>query len=178
MATVHGAPDNGGPRTVTAPAALCDGLRWRTQQLACHACADGEAALSVVIAHRGASGYLPEHTLEAYALAVALGADFIEPDLVATADGVLVARPENELSRSTDVAMHGEFAARRTAKRVDGVEREGWFSEDFTLAELRTLRAREPRPELRPHGAAHDGRYGVPTFGEILALARESGVGV
>ena len=134
--------------------------------------------MSVVIAHRGASGYLPEHTLEAYALAIGLGADFIEPDLVATADGVLVARHENELSRSTDVALRREFADRRTRKRVDGVELDGWFSEDFTLAEIRTLRAREPRPELRPHGAAHDGRYGVPTFGEILALAREAGVGV
>lgn len=134
--------------------------------------------MSVVIAHRGASGYLPEHTLEAYALAIELGADFIEPDLVATADGVLVARHENELSRSTDVASRRAFADRRTRKRIDGVELEGWFSEDFTLAEIRTLRAREPRPELRPRSAAHDGRYRVPAFDEILALARDAGVGV
>jgi glycerophosphoryl diester phosphodiesterase len=132
----------------------------------------------VVIAHRGASGYLPEHTIEAYQLAIELGADFIEPDLVATADGVLVARHENELSHSTDVAAHARFADRRTRKRVDGAEREGWFSEDFTLAELRTLRAREPRPTVRPLSAMHDGRYLVPTFAEVLSLARAAGVGV
>lgn len=132
----------------------------------------------IVIAHRGASGYLPEHTLEAYARAIELGADFIEPDLVATADGALIARHENELSASTDVASRPRFAGRRCRKRVDGVEREGWFSEDFTLAEIRTLRAREPSPALRPASAAHDGRYRVPELGEIVALAREAGVGI
>lgn len=132
----------------------------------------------IVIAHRGASGYLPEHTLEAYALAIALGADFIEPDLVATADGALVARHENELAASTDVASRPGFAGRFARKRVDGVEREGWFSEDFSLAEIRSLHAREPRPLLRPESARHDGRYRVPSFDEIVALARDAGVGL
>lgn len=124
----------------------------------------------IVIAHRGASGYRPEHTLAAYALAIAQGADFIEPDLVATRDGFLIARHENELSGSTDVAARPEFAARRCHKRVDGRDRSGWFSEDFTLAEIRTLRARERLPELRPASAAFDGRFGIPTLAEILQL--------
>ena len=132
----------------------------------------------IVIAHRGASGYLPEHTLEAYALAIELGCDFIEPDLVATADGALIARHENELSASTDVAARSEWASRRTTKQIDGVVREGWFSEDFTLAEIRTLRAREPRPGLRPASALHDGRYRVPELSEIVALARAAGVAI
>lgn len=125
----------------------------------------------VVIAHRGASGYLPEHTLAAYTLAIEQGADFIEPDLVATRDGVLVARHDNELSASTDVAGRGEFASRRCRKRIDGVDVDGWFCEDFTLAELRRLRAREPLPELRPGSAREDGRHEVATFDEVLALA-------
>ena len=90
----------------------------------------------IVIAHRGASGYRPEHTLAAYRLAIRQGADFIEPDLVATRDGHLIARHENELSGTTDVADHPEFAARRTTKFIDGVATSGWFSEDFTLAEI------------------------------------------
>lgn len=126
-----------------------------------------------VIAHRGASAHLPEHTLAAYARAIADGADFIEPDLVMTRDGVLVSRHENEISGTTDVAMHGEFAARRTVKSIDGVAVEGWFTEDFTLAELQTLRARERLPALR--GTAHDGRYPVATFAEIVALAAGGG---
>src|SRR5262245_2154517 len=97
----------------------------------------------LVIAHRGASGYRPEHTLAAYELAIEMGADFIEPDLVSTKDGILIARHENEISETTDVANHPEFASRRTAKRIDGVEVTGWFTEDFTLAEIKTLRARE-----------------------------------
>jgi glycerophosphoryl diester phosphodiesterase len=126
-----------------------------------------------VIAHRGASALLPEHTLAAYARAIADGADFIEPDLVMTRDGVLVARHENEIAGTTDVAMHPEFAARRTVKHIDGIEVEGWFAEDFTLAELRTLRARERLPGLR--GTGHDGLYPVATLDEIVALAaRES----
>jgi glycerophosphoryl diester phosphodiesterase len=132
----------------------------------------------IVIAHRGASGYRPEHTLAAYALAIEHGADFIEPDLVPTRDGVLVARHENELSGSTDVADHPGFADRRTTKRIDGVEVDGWFSEDFTLAELRTLRAREPLPALRPGAAAFDGQFLVPTFDEVIALAAARGVGI
>lgn len=128
----------------------------------------------LVIAHRGACGYRPEHTLAAYALAIAQGADFIEPDLVPTRDGVLIARHENELSDSTDVADHPEFADRRCVKEVDGIERTGWFSEDFTLDEIKTLRARERLPQLRPDNTAYDGRFEVPTFAEVLALLREA----
>ena len=126
----------------------------------------------LVIAHRGASGYRPEHTLEAYRLAIAMGADFIEPDLVLTGDGVLVARHENELSTTTDVADHPEFAERRSTKDVAGRSVTGWFVEDFTLAELRTLRARERLPELRQHNRLYEGRATVPTFAEIVELAR------
>jgi glycerophosphoryl diester phosphodiesterase len=132
----------------------------------------------IVIAHRGASGYRPEHTLAAYELAIEQGADFIEPDLVPTSDGVLIARHENELSGSTDVASRPEFAGRRTSKRIDGVEVTGWFSEDFTLAEVRTLRAREPLPDLRPGSAGFDGESRVPTFDEVIALAVAHGVGI
>lgn len=125
----------------------------------------------IVIAHRGASGERPEHTLEAYRLAIAEGADFVEPDLVMTKDGQMVARHENEISGTTDVAAHPEFARRKTMKTIDGERVTGWFTEDFTLAELKTLRARERLPELRPAvAAAYDGRYPVPTLGEILDL--------
>ncbi len=137
------------------------------------------SARVLVVAHRGASGYRPEHTLAAYELAIAQGADFIEPDLVPTKDGELIARHENELSATTDVADRPEFADRRTVKTVDGVRVEGWFSEDFTLAEIRTLRARTPWPALRPEAAAEDGRHAIPTFAEVIALARDHpGVGV
>jgi glycerophosphoryl diester phosphodiesterase len=122
----------------------------------------------IVIAHRGASGERPEHTLEAYRLGIDEGADFVEPDLVATKDGVLVCRHENEISSTTDVASRAEFAARRTTKTIDGVATTGWFTEDFTLAELQTLRARERLPLLR--GTAFDGRFAVPSFDELLAL--------
>jgi glycerophosphoryl diester phosphodiesterase len=124
----------------------------------------------LVIGHRGAAGHLPEHTLAGYTLAIELGADFIEPDLVITRDGVLIARHENELSDTTDVAA--KFPARRTQKAIDGKAVPGWFSEDFTLAEIKTLRARERLP-FRDH--SHDGRYEVPTLEEILALARRAG---
>ncbi|MGH7638686.1 MAG: glycerophosphodiester phosphodiesterase family protein [Gemmatimonadaceae bacterium] len=133
----------------------------------------------IVIAHRGASGHRPEHTLEAYALAVHMGADFIEPDLVSTKDGVLVARHENEIGETTDAATR--FADRRATKVIDGDTISGWFSEDFTLAELRTLRAKERLP-IR--STVYDGRFLVPTFDEVLALAdslgrvRERDVGV
>lgn len=126
----------------------------------------------IVIAHRGASGHRPEHTLEAYALAIRQGADFIEPDLVPTRDGVLIARHENELSGTTDVADRPEFADRRTTKRIDGERVTGWFSEDFTLAEIKTLRARERIPSVRPGNTAYDGRFEVPTLVEILELLR------
>ena len=130
------------------------------------------AASPVIIAHRGASGERPEHTLEAYRVAIAQGADFIEPDLVATRDGVLVARHENEIGTTTDVARHPEFAALRTTKTIDGATVSGWFTEDFTLAELKTLRARERLPAVRPGNTAWDGRFDIPTFAEIIALAQ------
>jgi len=124
----------------------------------------------VVIAHRGASGHRPEHTLAAYTLAVQMGADFIEPDLVSTKDGVLVARHENEIGGTTDVAQ--KFPDRKTRKIVDGDTLTGWFTEDFTLAELRTLRAKE-RLSFRSH--AYDGQFAIPTFDEVLALADSLG---
>ncbi|HEU4489506.1 MAG TPA: glycerophosphodiester phosphodiesterase [Jiangellales bacterium] len=126
-----------------------------------------------VVGHRGASGYRPEHTLEAYRLAVALGADYVEPDLVPTKDGVLVARHENEIGGTTDVATRPEFADRRTTKVVDGVSFTGWFTEDFTLAELKTLRAKERIPDIRPQNTAYDGLYEVPTLQEVIDLTRE-----
>ncbi|MFZ1577143.1 MAG: glycerophosphodiester phosphodiesterase family protein, partial [Nostocoides sp.] len=121
-----------------------------------------------IVAHRGASGYLPEHTLAAYELGIRLGADAFEIDVVPTRDGHLVARHENELSGSTDVADHPRFAARRTTKLVEGTPHTGWFAEDFTLAELGELRAREPLPALR--STAHDDLYAVPDLPTILAL--------
>ena len=124
----------------------------------------------IVIAHRGASGERPEHTIEAYRLAIEEGADYIEPDLVLTRDGVLVARHENEIGGTTDVAQHPEFAARRRVQVIDGETMDGWFTEDFTLSELKTLRARERLPELRPQNLAFDGRFTVPTFDEIMKL--------
>ncbi|MFQ6311706.1 glycerophosphodiester phosphodiesterase family protein [Lysobacter capsici] len=127
----------------------------------------------IVIAHRGASGYRPEHTLEAYRLAIQMGADFIEPDLVATRDGELVVRHENEISGTTDVADHREFAARKTTKLIDGETLTGWFTEDFTLAELKTLRARERIPQIRPGNTRFDGQFQIATFKEVIALARQ-----
>jgi glycerophosphoryl diester phosphodiesterase len=128
------------------------------------------SARPIVIAHRGASGHRPEHTLAAYTLAVEMGADFIEPDLVSTKDGVLVARHENEIGGTTDVAA--KFPERRTRKVIDADTLDGWFSEDFTLAELKTLRAKE-RLAFRSH--AYDGQFAVPTFDEVLALADSLG---
>lgn len=121
-----------------------------------------------IVAHRGASGYLPEHTLAAYELGIRQGADAFEIDVVPTRDGHLIARHENELSNSTDIADRPEFAGRRVSKIIEGVRHEGWFAEDFTLAEVQELRAREPLPGLR--STAHDGRYAVPALPEILAL--------
>lgn len=135
---------------------------------ACAPAADVDRPL--VVGHRGASGYRPEHTLASYELAARMGADYIEPDLVSTEDGVLVARHENEISGTTDVASRPEFADRRTTKTVDGVELTGWFTEDLTLRELRTLRAVERIPALRQENTVHDGLYQVPTFAEVLRL--------
>jgi glycerophosphoryl diester phosphodiesterase len=126
----------------------------------------------LVIAHRGASGERPEHTLAAYERAIDQGADFIEPDLVATRDGILIARHENEISGTTDVADHPEFAERRATRTIDGQAVTGWFTEDFTLAELRTLRAKERLPQLRQANSAFDGLYPIPTLGEVIALVR------
>jgi glycerophosphoryl diester phosphodiesterase len=132
----------------------------------------------LVIAHRGASGHRPEHTLAAYELAADMGADFLEPDLVCTRDGVLVCRHDVEISTSTDVADRPEFADRRTSKLVGGRELTGWFAEDLTLDELKRLRARERRPELRPRNTRFDGHFEVPTFAELLELAARVGRGV
>ncbi len=129
-------------------------------------------ASPIIIAHRGASADRPEHTLAAYALAIEQGADYIEPDLVPTKDGYLVARHENEISTTTDVASRPEFANRRTTKTIDGVSATGWFTEDFTLAELKTLRARERLPQLRPANTRFDGQESIPTLQEIIALAQ------
>lgn len=128
----------------------------------------------VVIAHRGASGERPEHTLESYQLAIEQGADYIEPDLVVTRDGVLIARHENEISGTTDVADHPEFADRRKTMVVDGESMTGWFTEDFTLAEIKSLRVRERLPKLRPQNRAFDDQLQVPTFDEIMQLAVEA----
>ena len=129
----------------------------------------------VVIGHRGAAGYRPEHTLASYALAIEMGADYIEPDLVSTRDGILVARHENEISGTTDVATRPEFSARATTRTVGGHQLSGWFTEDFTLAELKTLRAKERLPTVRPANTLYDGRFEIATFEEILVLAEQGG---
>ena len=126
----------------------------------------------IIIAHRGASGERPEHTIAAYQLAIDQGADYIEPDLVLTKDGVLVARHENEISETTDVSVKPEFANRKATKTIDGQKMTGWFTEDFTLAELKKLRAKERLPQLRKANMAYDGQFEVPTFEEILELAK------
>jgi len=131
-----------------------------------------EVTRPIIIGHRGASGYRPEHTLASYKLAIDLGADYVEPDLVSTRDGVLVARHENEVSGTTDVALHPEFASRQATKCIDGRAVTGWFTEDFTLAELKTLRAKERLPSVRPANTRYDGRFEVPTLDEVLDLVR------
>ena len=138
--------------------------------------AHAEPKRPLVIAHRGASGERPEETRLAYELAIDEGADFIEPDLVPTQDGILVARHENEISATTDVASHPEFAARRTSKIIDGKPINGWFTEDFTLAELKTLMCRERLPQLRPNSAKFDGQSPILTFQEVIDIARAGSV--
>ena len=140
------------------------------------AAADARASTSspLVFGHRGASGYRPEHTLAAYDLAIRQGADVVEPDLVPTKDGVLVARHENEISGTTDVSARPEYAQRRATKLIDGVSVTGWFTEDFTLSELRRLRAKERLPLVRQENTILDGRYLVPTFDEVLALVKQA----
>ncbi|MFI5938315.1 glycerophosphodiester phosphodiesterase [Actinoplanes sp. NPDC051494] len=127
---------------------------------------------SLVVGHRGASGYRPEHTLASYELAARMGADFMEPDLVSTKDHVLVARHEPEIGGTTDVASRPEFASRRRTVLLDGVSVTGWFTHDFTLAELKTLRATERIPQVRQHNTLYDGLFQVPTFQEILDLRK------
>lgn len=131
---------------------------------------DPDRTTSIVIGHRGAAGYRPEHTLASYELAARLGADFMEPDLVVTSDGVLVCRHEPEIGSTTDVASHPELSLRKTTKVLDGVAVTGWFTEDFTLAELKTLRAVERLPQIRQHVTLFNRRYEIPTFQEVLDL--------
>lgn len=138
----------------------------------------GGGAEPLVIGHRGAPAYRPEHTLASYGLAIEMGADYIEPDLVSTKDHQLVARHEPNITDTTDVADHPEFAGRRTTKVIDGVSQTGWFTDDFTLAELRTLRAKERLPDLRPSNTAFNGLYQIPTFHEVIDLAKREGVGI
>ena len=144
---------------------------------------DSWPPIPTLIGHRGASALRPEHTLASYRLAIEAGADFIEPDLVPTKDGVLVARHENAIAQvdattgavteaTTDVAERAEFAARQTTKQIDGKTICGWFTEDFTLAELKTLRAKERIPALRPANTRFDGQFEVATWAEIVELAK------
>ena len=126
----------------------------------------------LMIAHRGASGERPESTLMAFRLAIAEGADFIEPDLVSTKDGVLVVRHENEISQTTDVAMRPEFAGRRATRHIQGQTVSGWFTEDFTLKELKTIRCRERLPKLRPESVKYDLQESIPTYQEVIDLAK------
>jgi glycerophosphoryl diester phosphodiesterase len=126
----------------------------------------------IIIAHRGASGYRPEHTLAAYELAIDMGADYIEPDLVSTQDGVLIARHENEISETTDIAEHPEFAHLKTTRIIDGEIKTGWFTEDLTLSQLKTLTAKERIPHLRPQNTIYNGKFAIPTLQEIIDLAQ------
>ncbi|MGW4077617.1 glycerophosphodiester phosphodiesterase [Streptomyces asiaticus] len=134
-----------------------------------------ELPVPTVIGHRGASGYRPEHTFGSYQLALDMGADIIEQDLVPTKDGHLVCRHENDITATTDVSAHPEFADRKTTKTVDGTKLTGWFTEDFTLAELKTLRAKERIPGNRQRNTLYDGRWEVPTFEEVLQWAEREG---
>ena len=153
-------------------------MRLRRREALATAGAAGLAAAApapprriTVLGHRGASALRPEHTIASYAKAVADGADYIEPDLVVTKDGELVIRHENNIAETTDIAAHPEFAGRRTEKVIDGEKQAGWFTEDFTLAELKTLRAKERLPQLRPTNAAMDGWFDVPTWAEMIDFA-------
>jgi glycerophosphoryl diester phosphodiesterase len=135
----------------------------------------GRLPVPAVVAHRGASGYRPEHTFGSYQLALDMGADVIEQDLVPTKDGHLVCRHENDITATTNVSEHPEFAGRKTTKTVDGAPLTGWFTEDFTLAELRTLRAKERIPQTRQRNTLYDGRWEVPLFEDVLKWAQKKG---
>ncbi|MGZ6670884.1 MAG: glycerophosphodiester phosphodiesterase [Solirubrobacteraceae bacterium] len=135
--------------------------------------------LPIVIGHRGSPAYRPEHTIASYTLAIEMGADYIEPDLVFTKDGQLVARHEPDIGATTNVADHPEFASRQTTRTIDGVIfANTWFTFDFTLAELKTLRAKERLPLVRPQNTALDGLFEIPTFQEVIDLAKAKGVGI
>lgn len=158
---------------MTSPRALIVTALAAATLAACGGSDDGYPTLSgdkpLVVGHRGASGYRPEHTLASYQLAIDMGADFIEPDLVATKDGVLVARHEPNITNTTDVSTRAEFAARKTKKMVDGVEEEGWFASDFTLAEIKTLYAKQTFPE---RDQLFNAQFRIPTLEEVLDLAK------
>ncbi|MFI0942057.1 glycerophosphodiester phosphodiesterase [Streptomyces sp. NPDC021020] len=128
-----------------------------------------------IVGHRGSAGYRPEHTFGSYEYALAIGADVVEQDVVPTRDGHLVCRHEPEIGGTTDVADHKEFASRRTTKTIDGTATTGWFTEDFTLAELKRLRAVERLPAVRPHNTIYNGRWDIPTFAEVLEWAEKEG---
>jgi glycerophosphoryl diester phosphodiesterase len=183
----------GGSRRTTRPRIVEDHVADRRQVLRIGAVAAAAPALAgtvsapawagangqhhqgkgkLVVGHRGASGYRPEHTLASYELAARLGADYMEPDLVITKDGVLVCRHEPEIGGTTDVAARPEFASRKKTVSLDGVSVTGWFTEDFTLAELKTLRATERIPAIRQRNTLYDGRFEVPTFQEVLDLRK------
>lgn len=152
---------------------LCTSHAWSTPPQQAYSNAGASwPPVPTVVAHRGASAYLPEHTLAAYQRAIDDGADAIEPDLVVTKDGVLIARHENEISGTTDVSNRPEFAARKATKMIDGIPLTGWFTEDFTLAEIKTLRAKERIPANRPENVAFDGRFEIPTLQEVIDLAQ------
>ncbi|GHH48616.1 glycerophosphodiester phosphodiesterase [Streptomyces candidus] len=178
----HGAQFGPGRRSLLAAAVLGAGGTALGLSGTASAAERGRGATSykrlpvpTVVAHRGASGYRPEHTLGAYQLALDMGAHVIEQDVVPTKDGHLVCRHENDITGTTDVAAHPEFASRKTTKKIDGVELTGWFTEDFTLAELRTLRTKERIPALRQHNTVYDGRWPIPTLDEVLRWADKEG---
>lgn len=182
--TAHTAPSRPGPGRRAMIGAAVGGAALLGAATPAHASSaagtraagrDEDLPVPTVIAHRGASGYRPEHTMGAYQLALDMGADIIEQDLVPTKDGHLVCRHENDISGTTDVADHPEFADRRTTKTVDGQAITGWFTEDFTLAELKTLRATERIPDQRPNNTLYDGRWTVPSYEEVLEWADEQG---
>lgn len=143
-------------------------LKWIFLVTLCGSFVSANMKKPLIIGHRGACGHRPEHTLESYKLAIAMGADYVEPDLVSTKDHVLIARHENEIGETTDVAT--KFPDRKTTKTIDGQKKNGWFTEDFTLKEIKTLRAKE-RLEFRDH--SYDGKFEIPTFEEILTLVKD-----
>jgi glycerophosphoryl diester phosphodiesterase len=155
--------------SATMLASLAAGLAATTPSLAQSAAPTLSGQKPLIVAHRGASGYRPEHTLEGYKLAIEQGADFIEPDLVATKDGVLVVRHEPMLSGTTDVASRPEFASRKRVRKIDGIDTDDWFAGDFTLAEIKTLRAKQA---FADRDQSHNGQYLIPTFQEVIDLAK------